>query len=205
MSITEQNGSSVLAMTGKNCVAIASDKRLGEQMLTVSTNYKRIFQMNERIFLGLSGLATDVSTVYEKLRYDVNLLELREEKQLDPKKFRYLLQSLLYQHRFGPYFVMPVIAGLQPETNEPYIAMSDGIGAFSEAKDFECSGTSIESLVGVCESLWKPGMDKDELFNCITKCLQTACERDGLSGWGGVVYIMTPEHIITYDVRTRMD
>ena len=36
------NGGSVVAMVGKNCVAIASDLRLGNQALTVMTNFEKV-------------------------------------------------------------------------------------------------------------------------------------------------------------------
>ena len=51
---------------GKDCVAIASDMRLGQQALTISTNFPKIFPMGEKILLGLTGLATDVLTLYAK-------------------------------------------------------------------------------------------------------------------------------------------
>ena len=52
-----------MAMVGKNCVAIAADRRLGVQAQTVSTNFQKIFQLNDTLFVGLPGLATDVHTV----------------------------------------------------------------------------------------------------------------------------------------------
>ena len=59
----EYNGGSVIAMAGKDCVAIASDLRLGNQALTVATNFEKIFPVTERIYLGLPGLASDVITL----------------------------------------------------------------------------------------------------------------------------------------------
>ena len=50
-------------MAGKDCVAIASDLRLGNQALTVATNFEKIFPVTERIYLGLPGLASDVITL----------------------------------------------------------------------------------------------------------------------------------------------
>jgi len=41
----ELNGGSVVAMVGKNCVAIASDLRLGNQALTVATNFEKVGQI----------------------------------------------------------------------------------------------------------------------------------------------------------------
>jgi len=50
-------------MAGKNCVAIASDKRLGAQLMTVSTEFQKVFPATEKTFIGLPGLATDVQTL----------------------------------------------------------------------------------------------------------------------------------------------
>jgi 20S proteasome subunit beta 3 len=58
------NGGSVVALVGKECVGIACDLRLGQQAMTVSTDFPKIFPMGEKVFLGLSGLATDVQTLY---------------------------------------------------------------------------------------------------------------------------------------------
>ena len=63
----------------------------------------------------------------------------------------------LLRFRFGPYFVQPVIAGLEPD-GRPYICGMDSIGAIETAKDFMVAGTATESLLGICESLWKPNM-----------------------------------------------
>jgi 20S proteasome subunit beta 3 len=78
LSIATYSGGALIAMTCGQCVAIAADRRLGVQMPTVSTACQEVFQLNDRIFLGLSGLMTEVQTVHEKLRYHVNLLELKE-------------------------------------------------------------------------------------------------------------------------------
>ena len=62
-SIMEYNGSAIVAMIGKECVAIAADRRLGIQGQTVSTDFQKVFPMNDRLYIGLPGLATDVLTV----------------------------------------------------------------------------------------------------------------------------------------------
>ena len=66
-SIMEYNGGAMIAMVGKGCVAIASDRRFGIQAQTVDMNFKKIFRMTDRIYLGMTGLATDVQTLYEAM------------------------------------------------------------------------------------------------------------------------------------------
>lgn len=151
-------------MVGKDCVAIACDLRLGMQALTVSNNFPKVFQYGEHVFLGLTGLATDVSTVSDVFRYKVNMYRLREERGIAPTTFANLVSSSLYERRFGPWFVSPVVAGLEPKTGSPFICGFDSIGCIDFAKDFIVSGTASEQLFGMCESLWEPDLVRSSLF-----------------------------------------
>ena len=63
-SIMSYNGAAIMAMKGKECVAIAADRRFGIQAQTISTEFDKIFEMGPRLYIGLPGLATDVQTVY---------------------------------------------------------------------------------------------------------------------------------------------
>ena len=62
-SIMSYNGAAIVAMKGQNCVAIGSDRRFGIQAQTVSMDFEKVFQMGQRLYIGLAGLATDVQTV----------------------------------------------------------------------------------------------------------------------------------------------
>ena len=146
-----------MAMVGKDCVAIACDLRLGLQSLTVSNNFPKIFSYGD-VYLGLTGLATDVSTVSDLFRYKVNMYRLREERQISPQTMANLVSTSLYEKRFGPYFVSPVIAGINHKTGKPFICGFDSIGCIDFAKDFIVSGTASDQLFGTCEGLWEPDL-----------------------------------------------
>lgn len=144
-------------MVGKDCVAIACDLRLGLQSLTVSNNFPKIFSYGD-VYLGLTGLATDVSTVSDLFRYKVNMYRLREERQISPQTMANLVSTSLYEKRFGPYFISPVIAGINHTTGKPFICGFDSIGCIDFAKDFIVSGTASDQLFGTCEGLWEPDL-----------------------------------------------
>lgn len=149
-------------MVGKDCVAIACDKRLGLQAMTISKEFPKIFPFGSRILLGLSGLASDIQTFKDKLTFDLNIFSLREERPILPKEFSHLVSSSLYSKRFSPYFVEPIIAGMEynceKKTWEPYICSMDLIGCINWAKDFVVGGTASASLNGLCECLYEPDM-----------------------------------------------
>jgi len=205
MSILEYNGASIVAMKGKDCVAIAADKRLGIRFQTVSTDFQKIFPMGKKLMIGLPGLATDVQTFANELKFHANLYNLSENREIRPKTFLSMVSNFLYNRRFGPYFVEPVIAGLDPITNEPFIASTDLIGCPMVTDDFVVSGTCLEQLYGMCETLWKPDMGPDQLFESISQALLNAQDRDAYSGWGGVVYVIEANKITKRDLKARMD
>lgn len=191
-------------MAGKECVAIGSDLRFGVQLGTLATDHKKIYKIHDKLFLGLSGLGTDAETLSQRFHFKHNLYRLREERDIPPAAFGQLVSTTLYERRFGPYFCQPVIAGLDND-NKAYLCGMDSIGAIETAKDFMVAGTGNDSLLGICESLWRPDMEADELFETLSASLLAGQDRDCLAGWGAVVYVITKDRIIAKTLKGRMD
>jgi len=204
MSIMSYNGGCVVAMKGKDCVAIATDLRFGAQLQTIGMEFDKVVKIGPKLFVGLPGLATDTQTVEERLKFRNKLYELRENRAVSPTVFGYMVQNLLYEHRFGPYFLEPIIAGLD-EKNVPYICGFDLIGCSNEPEDFLVGGTAEEQLYGMCETLWKPDLAPEDLFEVISQALVNACDRDAISGWGAKVYVIEKDKVTIRKVRSRMD
>nr|CAD7430145.1 unnamed protein product [Timema monikensis] len=185
------NGGAVVAMQGHQCVAIASDKRLGVQSQTVSTDFQKLFPMGPRMYLGLTGLATDIKTCHDRLKFRLNLYNLREGRDMHPKTFASMVSNMLYEKRFGSYYLVePVVAGLDPLTFKPYVVNMDIIGCLSEPGSFVVAGTCSRQLYGLCEALWEPDLEPDDLFERISQALVNSCDRDAISGCGVVVHLM---------------
>ena len=128
MSIMEYNGSGIVAMAGKNCVAVASDMRFGIQQQTLADNMHKIFRMNEKTYIGMSGLVSDMQTLEQKLNFRLKMYELREDRQIKTSVFSNLVSTMLYEKRFGPWFVEPVVCGLEDKDgkkNVPYLCAMD--------------------------------------------------------------------------------
>jgi len=205
MSIMSYNGGAVVAMTGDKCVAIASDLRFGQQLSTISCDFPKVFEMNPHLWVGLPGLVTDIQTFKQKIEFRRNMYELKEGRQMKPKTFANMVSNMMYERRFGPFFVEPIVAGLDPVTFEPYICNMDLIGCITEPEDFVSGGTPEEQLMGMCETTWEPNMGPDDLFECISQSLMNAFDRDGISGWGAIVHIIEKDKVTTRTLKTRMD
>merc|ERR1719476_1285202 len=109
--------------------------------MTVGCQRQKLFQMTDQTFVGLAGLATDVQTMNQLLNFRIKLFTLREERVMQPQTVGNVISSMLYEKRFGPYFVEPVVAGLDKQ-GDPFLCAFDFIGAMSKARDFVVSGES---------------------------------------------------------------
>lgn len=146
-----------------------------------------------------------MTTLNEMFRYKTNLYKLKEERAIEPETFTQLVSSSLYERRFGPYFVGPVVAGINSKSGKPFIAGFDLIGCIDEAKDFIVSGTASDQLFGMCESLYEPNLEPEDLFETISQALLNAADRDALSGWGAVVYIIKKDEVVKRYLKMRQD
>jgi 20S proteasome subunit beta 3 len=51
-------------------------------------------------------------------------------------------------------------------------------------------GTATNQLYGMLEALYEPDMGPDDLFETMSQAFLNAIDRDAISGWGVVTYIM---------------
>lgn len=192
-------------MKGKGCVLIATDLRYGAQQLTLASNFPKSYRITDRAYVGLVGLACDQQTMHELLRFKAKMYKLRENREIGVQTLAQLTSSTLYERRFGPYYVEPIVCGLEGPENTPFIAAYDLIGAGVFADDFVVAGTCSEALYGMCESLWSPDLSADECFEVISQALLSALNRDALSGWGAQVTIIEADKITTKEIKARQD
>ena len=193
------------AMTGKDCVAIASDLRLGiNQNQTTAVDYSKLHKIHDKLYLGLTGLISDQLTFIQKMRFKHEMYELRENRVMSPKVFGAVVSAALYEKRFSPYYTEPVIAGLDKD-GKPYITSMDLIGADASTDDFVVAGDNVESLLGGCETFYRANLEPEELFTVISNCLMSGVNRDCLSGWGGVVTVIHKDGSFTRTLKGRMD
>merc|ERR1711892_1051120 len=185
MSIMEYNGAAIVAMVGKDCVAVAADRRFGIQAQTVTTDFQKVFKMEDHLYIGLAGLATDVQTLAQKLRMRVNLYNMEEHREMSPKALLALISNMLYE--------------------KPFVASCDLIGCPNEPEDFVVSGTASEQLYGMCESVWEKDMGPDQLFEAISQALLNGVDRDAVSGWGAIVHVIEKDKVTTRTLKGRMD
>ena len=81
----------------------------------------------------------------------------------------------------------------------------DLLGAQVYTDDFMVAGDCTEAVYGLCESMYRPNLEPDDLFETLAQCLLSGVDRDCLAGWGCVVHVLTPEGLTTRKLKGRMD
>jgi hypothetical protein len=72
----------------------------------------------------------------------------------------------------------------------------DCLGSITTPGDFVVCGTAGKNLVGLCEALYRPDMNGEDLFVTCTQAFLNAIDRDALSGWGADCFIINKDRII---------
>ncbi|ETL99787.1 hypothetical protein L917_03403, partial [Phytophthora nicotianae] len=117
-------------MAGKDCVGIACDTRLGMQAQTVAMDFQKVFRVTDKTFLGLAGLATDVQSVSQLLKFKINMCKMNEERDIKPMTLSALLSNMMYEKRLEPVM-----------DTKPFLFSMDCLGCEMMTKDFVVAGT----------------------------------------------------------------
>ena len=60
----------------------------------------KVFRVNDKVYVGLAGLATDVITLDQLLKFNCKLYSLREHREMKPEILSALISTLLYEKRY---------------------------------------------------------------------------------------------------------
>jgi len=58
---------------------------------------------------------------------------------------------------------------------------------------------------GTAETFFRPNLSPDELFEVVAQVLTQSTDRDCLSGYGAIVYVLTPDRLIVREILGRQD
>lgn len=221
---TTMNGGSCLAMAGDGCVALAVDKRFGSGPQMVNVVPRHVFMPHAKLMVAFTGLEGDVQSLLQELQVQVESKTSRgtllaaatnaKGRNISPRAMASLTSHVLYNRRQSPYYVQPLVVGLQNKDSsedgkkdlQPFLCGQDVIGAQSVSEAFVCAGVATKSLYGIAEALWRPKLSPAELAEVCGKAFLSALERDCLSGYGAVVYLMTTDGgIVEIELACRND
>ena len=197
-------------MAGDGCIALAVDRRFGSGPQMVNIAPRHVLMPHAKLMVAFTGLEGDIQSLSQEIEVLVeskisrgSILSSRS-RPISPRAMASLMSHVLYQRRQSPYYVEPLVVGLDDE-EIPYLCSQDVIGAQSKSEAFVCAGVATKSIYGIAEALWRPGLSSGDLTRVCARAFLSALERDCLSGYGAVIYLMTKEGIEEIELACRND
>ncbi len=179
---TEQKlktGTTTVGMVCKECVVLSSDSKSTLGWLVSGKEVQKIYQIDDRMALTISGGVGDAQALIRILKAEINIYKLTRNAPITVKAVATLLSNILSQSRWYPYMFMPILGGVDKDGYHIYSI--DPVGGV-EKDNFSSTGSGSPIAYGVLEDGYKEGLSRDEGVRLAVRCIRSARERDIFSG-----------------------
>lgn len=214
----EMNGGSVMAIAGEDFSIIASDTRLSRGYSILARDSPHLYKLLPKCTLACVGFHGDTQAFTKALQTRITMYEHEHNKSPSVSAIAQLISTMLYNRRFFPFYVNPIIAGLD-DKGQGAIYSYDPVGSY-DREIYRSAGSSVALLQPLLDSQLglKNQSDNYELERGHTvkaskeKCLQlvkdafiSAAERDIYTGDGIVINIITKDGVQVEHFQLRRD
>jgi 20S proteasome alpha/beta subunit len=111
----ENNGGTVVAVSGKDYTIVASDTRFGLGYAIPARYVSRVIKLTDRVCLASSGMHADIATLHKVLRIRLSQYQHTHQKEMSLEAVSQMLSNILYYRRFQPYYTFNVLGGIDRE------------------------------------------------------------------------------------------
>ncbi|KAJ1722427.1 Proteasome subunit beta type-6 [Coemansia erecta] len=109
------NGGTSLAIAGADYVIVASDARQSNGYNINSRYDPKAFRLSNDAILATAGYAADAKRLVEVLEQNAQMYYHKHDRVMKASAMAQMLSNTLYGRRFFPYYVFPILAGLDNE------------------------------------------------------------------------------------------
>jgi len=108
----QNNGGTVVAVSGKDYSIVASDTRFGLGYAVPARYVSRIMKLTDKVVLASGGMQTDIATLHKMLRISLVKYKAQHKKDMSLTAVSQMLSNTLYYRRFQPYYTFNVLGGI---------------------------------------------------------------------------------------------
>ncbi|HID04604.1 MAG TPA: proteasome subunit beta [Candidatus Caldiarchaeum subterraneum] len=189
-------GATTVGIVGKDCVALASEKRFAYGYFVISKAARKVFPITRRIGAACAGVVGDMQNLIKETTAVVNLYRIENGREPSVQTVAKLLSWHLFSSRFFPYFTETIVGGL--DEGGPHVIVLDPLGSMIE-DDYAVVGTGAEIAVGVIENEYSRNLGPDEVYNLAIKAVRSSISRDAGSGNGVDILLYTNDGLVKYE------
>ncbi|MEM4366988.1 MAG: archaeal proteasome endopeptidase complex subunit beta [Candidatus Anstonellales archaeon] len=174
-----KTGTTTVAISCKDGVVLASDRRATMGYYIASKDIDKIFPLGNTMAMTVAGVVGDAQLLVRWMQGEVKAYALEHEKGMTTKAAVTLLSNVLSRYKFYPYFVQLILAGYTEKNPEIYsIDMSGGI----TKEKYTATGSGSTIAIAILEEHYKEGLTVKEAKPIAAKAVLSAIKRDAGSG-----------------------
>lgn len=189
-------GATTVGIVGKDCVALASEKRFAYGYFVLSKAARKVFPISKKIGAACAGVVGDMQNLIKETTAMVNLYRIENGREPTVQTVAKLLSWNLFSSRFFPYFTETIVGGL--DEKGPHVIVLDPLGSMIE-DDYAVVGTGAEIAVGVIENEYSKNLGPDDVYSLAVKAVRSSISRDAGSGNGVDILLYTNDGLIKYE------
>lgn len=200
MSSVESKTTTVGLVVG-DTVILAADKRATAGTAVYHKAVKKILKINDYSAMTISGLVADTQFLVENARALSRRYELQLKKPIEIKSLANYLSLLLSIYlRAYPFLVQLLLGGY--DSSGPSLYYLDLYGTLTREK-YMSTGSGSPIALGVLESSYHENMDLEEAKKLAVKAVISALTRDGFSGEGVDVVVISRDGVREESIQLR--
>ena len=172
---------SIIAVQFDGGVILGADSRTSTGSYVANRVSDKLTEIGERIYCCRSGSAADTQAVSDIVRYNLSSLNVALGEKTMPrvKSCATLFKKMCYDYK-AQLMAGIIVAGWDPvEGGQVY---SIPLGGSLVRQSYAIGGSGSTYIYAYCDSVFKPGMSKDECRSFVKNALSLAMARDGSSG-----------------------
>ncbi len=180
----EQNakkGTTTLGLVCKDGIVMATERRATMGHMIAHKKTQKLFPIGDHMCLTIAGLVADGQLLARYLSSEVELYQLKREKEMTLEASATMLSNILLGRRWMPFWVGLLLGGV--DSKGGHIYSLDAAGG-SIPDNFATTGSGSPFVYGVLEDHYKEGMTVAEGVDLAVLCLMVSSSRDSASGDG---------------------
>jgi len=185
----EENGGTSLAIAGEDFVLVAADTRQSQGYNITSRYVPKAWKISSKAVLACTGFYADALTLVKRVQQRIEWYHHAHEKEMSISALAQMLQVILYQKRFFPYYTGCIIAGLDDD-GKGAVYLFDPIGSY-ERESYRASGSGSDLIQPFLDSqvsfknqagVEPHTLDRETALRIATDAFTGAAERDIQTG-----------------------
>lgn len=174
-----KTGTTILAMTFDGGVVMGADSRTSTGRYVANRASRKISKVHDRIYVCRSGSAADTQALTGIVKNVIGQQALEIGSLPKVGMAANLFRKMCYQYKDN-LLAGVIIGGYDPQGGGQVYQVT--LGGTLMKDDYAVSGSGSTYILGLIDSLYKPGMSKDECRELVKKFIAHAMKRDCSSG-----------------------